>query len=241
MRINLKGVTNSDLLFLNSIILIMPDGREVTLDREETTWSNRDEKGKISITFETPYIWDGEGQEYDGPTILKAIDDARFFLADIEDDAKDHYYLRVDELSFIDSYGQEHYLEHYKGGECYADYLASKEFLKDKDHFTLYQISNKAKDRHYIIFEDLDRLEEFGYKVDSNNYVPVYMGYYGEETNLEALFSRFNLRRDLDTFRGHSMSVSDVVVVTKAGKDRAYFCDSFGFVEVPQFLERSAA
>ena len=71
MRINFQGVTNSDLLYLNSIILIMPDGREVTLDREETTWSNRDEKGKISITFETPYIWDGEGRAEGGHSRLR--------------------------------------------------------------------------------------------------------------------------------------------------------------------------
>ena len=55
---------------------------------------------------------------------------------------------------------------------------------------------------------------------------------------LESLFMRFNLEFPAD-YRSRSMSVSDVVVLHENGNDRAYFCDSIGFVEVPQFFQPS--
>ena len=116
MQIELKGKTNSEWIFLNTIILVVGGGRtgkperEITLDREETGWSIDDE-GNINITFETPYIWDGEGMEYDGWTIVNAIDEARYFYAEIEDDAPADYKLKVTELSFMDSCGESHFLK----------------------------------------------------------------------------------------------------------------------------------
>ena len=53
---------------------------------------------------------------------------------------------------------------------------------------------------------------------------------------LESLFMRFNLEFPAD-YRSRSMSVSDVVVLHENGNDRAYFCDSIGFAEVPQFFQ----
>ncbi len=121
MRIYLTGKTNSDKVFLNTIILVIGGGktgkpeREVTLDREETGWST-DGKGNINITFGTPYIWDGEGMDFDGQTIVNALDEARCFYAEIEDDAPAGYQLKLTELSFTDSYGEEYTLYH-KGSE----------------------------------------------------------------------------------------------------------------------------
>ena len=47
---------------------------------------------------------------------------------------------------------------------------------------------------------------------------------------LEALYTKFNMERPAD-FKGHSLSVSDVVVI----KDKPYYVDSFGFKELPEF------
>lgn len=52
---------------------------------------------------------------------------------------------------------------------------------------------------------------------------------------LERLFEKFNLQHPAD-YRGRSMSVSDVVVLHENGRDTAHFCDSIGFVEIPQFF-----
>lgn len=67
----------------------------------------------------------------------------------------------------------------------------------------------------------------------------MYEGEVGEfrgNATLEALFTQFNNDRP-DDFFGHSLSVSDVIVISADGKDTAYFCDSFGFTEMPEFFK----
>ena len=53
---------------------------------------------------------------------------------------------------------------------------------------------------------------------------------------MERLFIKFNTDRP-DDFKGHSLSVSDVIVTKMNGKDTAYFCDRFGFSELPDFFK----
>ena len=57
------------------------------------------------------------------------------------------------------------------------------------------------------------------------------------KTSLEDIFRTFNLDRPAD-FTGHSLSVSDIVVLNRGGDTKAYYCDSAGFVDVPSFLEQ---
>ena len=38
-------------------------------------------------------------------------------------------------------------------------------------------------------------------------------------------------------FKGHSLSVSDVVVLHQNGQDTAHYVDSFGYKEVPEFFK----
>ena len=52
---------------------------------------------------------------------------------------------------------------------------------------------------------------------------------------LEAIFEKFNLDHPED-FRGHSLSVSDIVVLHQNGQNTAHFVDSFGYTEIPDFL-----
>ena len=54
---------------------------------------------------------------------------------------------------------------------------------------------------------------------------------------LDGLFEQFNIAHPED-FRGHSLSVSDVVVLQENGVEKAYYVDSLGFKEVPQFLQQ---
>ena len=52
---------------------------------------------------------------------------------------------------------------------------------------------------------------------------------------LEQLYERFNLDRPED-FHGHSLSVSDVIVLKHGAEIRSYYTDSFGFQELPDFM-----
>ena len=76
--------------------------------------------------------------------------------------------------------------------------------------------------------------------MDSANYELVYTAPLTERDNLESIYTRFNIDRPAD-FHGHSLSVSDIVVLHQAGKDTAHYCDRFGFSQVPEFLEPERA
>lgn len=111
---------------------------------------------------------------------------------------------------------------------------------ESRNSYTLYQISDDAEDRRDIIFEGLDALTAMGKAVDSDNYHEVYSGELsegGDIDRLEELYDIFNINHP-EEFKGHSMSVSDVIVFHENGQDRAFFCDSFGFKEIPEFLNR---
>ena len=77
--------------------------------------------------------------------------------------------------------------------------------------------------------------------VDGRNYNRVYAGTLPETAShdpsviLEDLYVQFNLCRP-DDFHGHSLSVSDVVVLNHDGKEKAYYTDSYGFAPLPDFV-----
>jgi hypothetical protein len=53
---------------------------------------------------------------------------------------------------------------------------------------------------------------------------------------LEDIYRRFNNDHPKD-FTGHSLSVSDVVILRHGDRQTAHYCDSYGFREVPQFIQ----
>ena len=55
-------------------------------------------------------------------------------------------------------------------------------------------------------------------------------------TSLEDIYTRFNIDHPKD-FKGHSLSVSDVVVLHQNGQDTAHYVDSSGYRQVPEFLQ----
>ena len=106
---------------------------------------------------------------------------------------------------------------------------------QDKDTFSIYQIKGGDETRDFR-FEPYDRLQAAGNVVDRANYELVYSAPLAPETSLEDIYTRFNIDHPKD-FKGHSLSVSDVVVLHQDGQDAAHFVDSIGFREVPEFLQ----
>lgn len=102
------------------------------------------------------------------------------------------------------------------------------------DTFTIYQLKGGPETRDYR-FEAYERLQEAGLAVDRQNYDLVYTAPLDGKTTLEDIYRTFNIDRPAD-FTGHSLSVSDVVVLNRSGKDEAHYCDSFGFTPVPEFF-----
>ena len=116
---------------------------------------------------------------------------------------------------------------------------AVQEEPAQEDRFSIYQLKGGDETLDYR-FEPLDAIRRNGLSVDSANYELVYTAPLTERDNLESIYTRFNIDRPAD-FHGHSLSVSDIVVLHQAGKDTAHYCDRFGFSQVPEFLEPERA
>ncbi len=106
--------------------------------------------------------------------------------------------------------------------------------------FLIYQLKNKEALRYYR-FEPMNQLKAAGREVDWANYKHVYTGPLESRSkqdvvDLEMIWMKFNENKPAD-YAGHSLSVSDVVVIQRDGKSTAYYVDRYTNVEVPEFLE----
>ena len=106
---------------------------------------------------------------------------------------------------------------------------------QDKGTFSIYQLKHGDETRD-LRFEPYDRLQATGNSVDRANYERVYSAELTPGTSLEDIYTRFNIDHPKD-FKGHSLSVSDVVVLHQNGQDTAHYVDSFGYKSVPEFLQ----
>ena len=118
-------------------------------------------------------------------------------------------------------------------GEVKALYAKAQE--PDRDSFFIYQLKRGDETRD-LRFEPYDRLTAAGHTVDPANYDLIYSAPLAPGTSLEAIFTRFNIDHPKD-FKGHSLSVSDVVVLHQNGRDTAHYVDSIGYRQTPEFLQ----
>ena len=107
-------------------------------------------------------------------------------------------------------------------------------FSSNQDRYAIYQIRDDGEGRRYL-FMGTDYLKKQGFSVEYDDYRIVYSDVLGENETLDSLYEKFNIGRPLD-FTGHSLSVSDVVVLKKGGEITAHYVDSFGYTELPEFF-----
>ena len=106
------------------------------------------------------------------------------------------------------------------------------------DTFSIYQVPAGPEGRD-IRFRSYGELQAAGLAVDRKNYELVYTAPLDGKTTLENIYRTFNTDDRPADFRGHSLSVSDVVVINRGGKEEAHYCDSIGFTPVPEFMRES--
>jgi hypothetical protein len=132
--------------------------------------------------------------------------------------------------------------------EAFYEYNAMKQELREsepekealllygkEDTFGIYQLAHEERTRD-LRFEPYDRLQAAGHTIDRANYELVYTAPLTAGTSLEDIFTRFNIDHPQD-FKGHSLSVSDIVVLHQNGENTAHYVDSIGYKEVPEFLQ----
>ena len=131
---------------------------------------------------------------------------------------------------------------------AYKEYQSMKQELEDSEpnreaqllygnegRFGIYQLKDSAETRD-IRFMAMDYLEMKGIPVSRENYALVYTGELREGMSLEDIYTRFNIDHPAD-FTGHSLSVSDVVVLHQDGENTSHYVDSVGYREIPEFTK----
>ena len=146
---------------------------------------------------------------------------------------------RIDEmLAFAEKAEREYMAEAAAYVQTPAD-IAEQAQTVQRDTFSIYQLKSGNETLDYR-FEPLDAIRNNGLSVKPENYELVYTAPLTEKDNLESIYTRFNIDHPAD-FKGHSLSVSDIVVLHQDGKDTAHYCDRFGFSQVPEFLQPERA
>lgn len=115
------------------------------------------------------------------------------------------------------------------------------------DKFGIFQLKHDPELDH-LRFTGTESLKRMGITKDnvdaikSENYELIYVGELSElqqqsqGATLEAIYEKFNIDHPAD-YKGHSLSVSDIVVLHQDGDNTAHFVDSFGFTGLPDFLQ----
>lgn len=119
-----------------------------------------------------------------------------------------------------------------------ADREANEELYLSgqEDRYAIYQIADDSKGREYR-FMGLEYVTSHGMAVDAADYDFIYGGPLSGNETLDSLYEKFNLDHPAG-YKGHSLSVSDVVVMQKDGQAKAYYVDRFGFSELPEFVRQ---
>lgn len=109
---------------------------------------------------------------------------------------------------------------------------------KETDTFAILQLKeiDETEDLQFRSYAELKRM---GIEPDPDHYEIVYTEplppFKEQEVFLENCFTRFNVDRP-ESFRGHSMSVSDIIAIRREGEITAHYVESIGFVELNDFF-----
>ena len=188
----------------------------------------------------------GQTQEDHLPSEIEKFKDATgyeefldFDPAEVKAALEDPGKSRVDEmLAFAEKAEREYAAEAAAYVQTPAAIVEQARAVQDRaaeNSFSIYQLKGGNETLDYR-FEPLDSIHRNGLSVKPENYELVYEAPLTEKDNLESIYTRFNVDRPAD-FTGHSLSVSDIVVLHQDGKDTAHYCDRAGFSEVPEFLQ----
>ena len=188
----------------------------------------------------------GQTQEDYLPSEIEKFKDATgyeefldFDPAEVKAALEDPGKSRVDEmLAFAEKAEREYAAEAAAYAQTPAAIVEQARAVQDRaaeNSFSIYQLKGGNETLDYR-FEPLDSIHRNGLSVKPENYELVYEAPLTEKDNLESIYTRFNVDRPAD-FTGHSLSVSDIVVLHQDGKDTAHYCDRAGFSEVPEFLQ----
>lgn len=112
-------------------------------------------------------------------------------------------------------------------------------FLESRtDTYVILQLRD-SEDTRYERVASYSALQKQGKEPEIDHYDVVYLAplppFQDREMLLEQMSVRFNFNHPAD-FRGHSLSISDIVALNTGGEVSCHYVDSAGFVELPGFF-----
>ena len=120
-------------------------------------------------------------------------------------------------------------------GLTVEEYLASGSDAPAQPNFSIYQVPRGPEGRDFR-YRSYEGLQADGLSVDRKNYQLVYTAPLDQNTSLDEIYHRFNMEHPTD-YTGRSLSLGDIVVFRQDGKQTAYYVDSVGYREVPEFFK----
>lgn len=100
--------------------------------------------------------------------------------------------------------------------------------------YEILQIREGSNGEAYRFFK-MSHVQAGGLQVKAEDYESMYKEELKPGETLDTIYERFNIHRPKD-FTGHSLSVSDVIVLESESEKKAFYVDSFGFSELKDFF-----
>ena len=120
-------------------------------------------------------------------------------------------------------------------GLTVEEYVASDYEAPAQPNFSIYQVPPGPEGRDFR-YRSYEELQVDGLSVDRKNYQLVYTAPLDKDTTLDEIYRRFNMEHPAD-YKGHSLSMGDIVVFRQDGKQTAYYVDEGAdYRQVPEFF-----
>ena len=120
-------------------------------------------------------------------------------------------------------------------GLTVEEYIASDYEAPALPNFSIYQVPPGPEGRDFR-YRSYEELQADGLSVDRKNYQLIYTAPLDKDTTLDEIYRRFNIEHPAD-YKGHSLSMGDIVVFRQDGKQTAYYVDEGAdYRQVPEFF-----
>ena len=120
-------------------------------------------------------------------------------------------------------------------GLTVEEYVASDYEAPAQPNFSIYQVPPGPEGRDFR-YRSYEELQADGLSVDRKNYQLIYTAPLDKDTTLDEIYRRFNMGHPAD-YKGHSLSMGDIVVFRQDGKQTAYYVDEGAdYRQVPEFF-----
>lgn len=186
--------------------------------------------GATEITEDTPICYFPEtAEEKKSPIPVPSATQIGYKVFPLSDDKAAHDYQaktgwNIYKLIDHDGTNEDSWIV-YRSIEDLPDVL--RRYVQENTTYTIYQLKPECRDNLFRSYSETPEIRP-------EDYVPIWTDTYPDGWSLEGLYTKFNI--DLpDDFKGHSLSVSDIVVIQRGNNVTAHFVDTIGYRDLPDF------